>query len=133
MDENRLNVLFTFYFIGRKVKGHYKKENKDIIFETAILNILRHGEVTISDLAKKMYSKVSSISEKISLMEEKGLISRHEKEEDKRESYVSLTSRGKAKVEEVIKMMGKHCVEMTRNISDNEITRLLPLLQKFLD
>lgn len=132
MINPRVAFLFTMYLIGRRVRGHYKNKNEDGMLKAAILNILVEKSYTISQIAQKVSTKLSAISEKIIEMEREGLIEKV-KQEDGRELYVNLTPEGKQKIQETIKTMQQHCVEATYKLTDEEIKTLLPLLGKIAD
>jgi len=132
MDETRVDFLFTLYFIGRKVKGHYKKENKDLMLSAAILHLLQKREYTLSQLAKILYSKLSSLSEKITAMETEGLIKKINKEDDEREQYILLTTMGRKKVERTLEIMKLHCMEFTKSVSNDELRHINPILKKII-
>ena len=132
MDETRVEFLFNLYFIGRKVKGHYKKENKDLMLSAAILHLLQAREYTLSDLAKIMYSKLSSLSEKVTALESEGLIKKVTKEGDEREQFISLTPLGKRKVEKTLEIMKLHCMDFVGNITNEELKRINPILKKII-
>lgn len=132
MDDTRVDFLFTLYFIGRKVKGHYKKENTDLMLSAAILHLLQKREYTLSDLAKIMYSKLSSLSEKITTLEGEGLIKKVSKEEDEREQYVSLTALGKKRVEKTLGIMKLHCMDFAGNVTNEELKHINPILKKII-
>ena len=132
MNDNRVDFLFSLYFMGRMVKGHYKEENKDLMLSAAILHILQGKEYTLSELAKIMYSKLSSLSEKVAQMEAEGLIKKTSKKDDEREQYISLTLAGKKKVEKTLEMMKSHCLEFTKNVTDAELRTINPILKKMI-
>jgi DNA-binding MarR family transcriptional regulator len=132
MDDTRVDFLFTLYFIGRKVKGHYKEENKDLMLSATILHLLQKREYTLSHLAKILYSKLSSLSEKITAMESEGLVKKVSKAEDEREQYISLTAAGKKKVEKTLEMMKTHCAEFMNGVSDAELKQVNPVLKKMI-
>lgn len=128
----RIDFLFTLYFIGRKVRGHYKQENKDLMLTAAILHLLQKKEYTLSELAKIMYSKLSSLSEKISELEQEGFIKKISKEGDEREQYLSLTTEGKKRIEKTLSVMRQYCLEFTNNLTQGELQTVTPLLKKMV-
>jgi len=132
MNDMRIDFLFTLYFIGRKVRGHYKQENKDLMLTAAILHLLQKKEYTLSELAKIMYSKLSSLSEKISELEQEGFIKRISKEGDEREQYLSLTTEGKKRIEKTLSVMRQYCLEFTNNLTQGELQTVTPLLKKMV-
>jgi len=128
----RVDFLFTLYFIGRKVRGHYKQENKDLMLTAAILHLLQKKEYTLSELAKIMYSKLSSLSEKISELEQEGFIKKISKEGDEREQSLSLTTEGKKRIEKTLSVMRQYCLEFTNNLTQGELQTVTPLLKKMV-
>jgi len=132
MDDTRVDFLFTLYYIGRKVKGHYKKANKDIMLSAAILHLLQKRGYTLSQLAKILYSKLSSLSERITAMEEEGLIKKINKEGDEREQCISLTTLGKKKVEKTLSLMRLHCMEFTKGVTNDDLQKINPILKKMI-
>jgi len=118
--------------MGRMVKGHYKEENKDLMLSAAILHILQGKEYTLSELAKIVYSKLSSLSEKIAQMEKEGLIKKTNKEDDERGQYISLTPAGKKRVEKTLEVMKSHCIEFTKNVTNDELRTINPILKKMI-
>ena len=128
----RVDFLFTLYFIGRKVRGHYKQENKDLMLTVAILHLLQKKEYTLSELAKIMYSKLSSLSEKISELEQEGFIKKISKEGDEREQSLSLTTEGKKRIEKTLSVMRQYCLEFTNNLTQGELQTVTPLLKKMV-
>jgi len=132
MDDSRVDFLFTLYFIGRKVKGHYKVENKDLMLSAAILHLLQKKEYTLSELAKIMYSKLSALSEKMTEMEHEGLIKKVSRTGDEREQYISLTPMGMKKIAKTLNVMRQHCLKFTGNLSQEELQTVNPLLKKLV-
>jgi len=132
MNNTRIDFLFTLYFIGRKIKGHYKVENKDVMLSAAILHLLQKKEYTLSEMAKILYSKLSSLSEKISEMENEGLVQKVCREGDEREQYIFLSEKGKKSIEKTLSSMKLHCLEFIKNLSDSELKIINPLLKKMI-
>lgn len=132
MDDSRVDFLFTLYFIGRKVKGHYKQANKDHMLTAAILHLLQKQSYTLSELSKILYSKLSSLSEKISELEHEELIVKSNKEGDDREQCISLSGKGKKQVEKTLGVMKLHCMEFTKGVTNEELKHINPLLKKMI-
>lgn len=132
MDDARVDFLFTLYFIGRMVKGHYKEANKDLMLSAAILHILQKKELTLSELAKILYSKLSALSEKITQLENEGFIKKTSRGEDEREQYLSLTLNGKKRIEKTLGVMRQHCMEFTSNLTEADLETINPVLKKMV-
>lgn len=132
MNDMRIEFLFTLYYIGRKVRGHYKNKNADIMLTATILHILAHEAYTLSKLSEKVYSKMSSLSEKITLMVAEGLVEKRGTETDERETIISITPKGKKYSEEIFEKMKVHCREFTKHMSDKDVAQATDLMQKLL-
>jgi len=132
MDDMRIEFLFTLYFIGRKVRAYYKNKNADIMLTATILHILGQEACTLSKLSEKVYSKMSSLSEKITLMVAEGLVEKKTTEADERETIITITSKGKKYSEMIFAKMKVHCMEFTKHMSDKDVSQATDLMQKLL-
>lgn len=129
MVTKRIKLLFSFYMFARMIKGHYKKQNEDIMLQVAILNLLSENKYTVSSLAQKLFIKISGISEKISELEKQGLIQKS-KSDDGRETALVLTEKGSSVLHEFINRMDTHCTGITHNLNDQDIDKGIELLEK---
>lgn len=132
MGDARVDFLFTLYFIGRRIKGEHKKHNEDVMLHMTILHLLSKREWTLSELSKKVYSKLSALSEKISHMESEGLVKRHHKKEDEREIALCLTPKGVSHAKEGIEKMKMYCTAFTESLTEQETQTVTKLLQKLI-
>lgn len=132
MGDARVDFLFTLYFIGRRIKGEHKKHNEDVMLHMTILHLLLKEEHTLSELSKKVYSKLSALSEKISHLESEGLVKRHHKKEDEREIALCLTPKGVVQAKAGIDRMKLYCTSFTESLSESETKTVTQLLQKLL-
>jgi len=132
MDDMRVEFLYTLYFIGRKVKGHYRKKNADIMLTATILHILGKEEQTLSKLSEKVYSKISSLSEKVSEMETDGLVKKMHTGDDERETTILITEKGKKYSAMIFEKMRTHCLEFTKHMSEKDVVDATNLMQKLL-
>ncbi|MFH0772928.1 MAG: MarR family winged helix-turn-helix transcriptional regulator [bacterium] len=132
MDDTRIEFLYALYFIGRKIKSHYKKKNTDVMLTAAILHSLSKQECTLSKLSEKVYSKVSSLSEKITVMQENGLLRKSNTEDDERETILSITSKGEKYSAIMLEKMKVHCMEFTKRMSNKNVVEAMTLMQKLL-
>lgn len=132
MGDVRVDFLFTLFFIGRRIKGEHKKHNEDVMLHMTILHLLYKKECTLSELSKKVYSKLSSLSEKISHMESDGLIKRQQKTDDGREVELRLTPKGVSAARDAEIKMKRYCTALTHSLTDAETKIVTQLLQKLL-
>lgn len=132
MDDMRIEFLFTLYYIGRKVRGHYKDKNADIMLTATILHILGQEPCSLSKLSEKVYSKMSSLSEKITLLVAEGLVEKKGTETDERETIISITPKGKKYSQMIFEKMKIHCKEFTKHMTDKDVTQATDLMQKLL-
>jgi|GEM_PF-2229688 len=129
MDNRRVAFLFSLYLIGRRVRGHYRNKNEDIMLEATILMLLTKKKFTVSEIAVRLSTKISSVSEKLIHMENAKLISKV-KQQDGRESYLKLTRNGTNHIKKIMDIMKEHCLEMTDALTDTEVETVGPILEK---
>jgi len=132
MGDVRVDFLFTLYFIGRRIKGEHKKHNEDLMLQMTILHLLSQKDHTLSELSKKVYSKLSALSEKIANLERGGLVQRNHKVEDGREIWLSLTPLGVSEANNGIIKMKQYCTAFTESLTDAETQTVTTLLQKLI-
>jgi len=133
MDSNaQIDLLFTLYFVGRKVKSEYRHRNEDKMLDAAILHLLHKRAYTLSELAKKLYSKLSSVSEKLTQMEKEGYIMRKDKKDDEREIEITLSTKGIGYVHKNTYILRQHCVQFMHKMTKEDVVVVNRLMQKLL-
>ena len=94
--------------------------------------------ITATELAEKLHVTPSLVSQNLGVLEEKRIIIRERSKDDRRITYVKLTSRGKkiAKCPEKRHRMSKTIEEFLNYLGpedSEEFARLFGLLSEFLD
>jgi len=118
-------------------KQMYSADTYSMTEIETIRHLLRHTSLLPSELAALTRIKTQSMSQILNKMEKQGVITRTSSSEDKRKVYISLTTLGKEKVEE-IKYQGdewlKHLIEESLTIEEQELlAQALPVLNKLID
>lgn len=88
------------------------------------------GTISQKDLATLLSVRPASVSEILSKLEQKDLITRTPCVHDKRISYISLTAKGKEETKRIRKDRAKAHSEMLLNLSEEEKEQMLIALQK---
>lgn len=127
--DNQISFLFQLYLTGRRIRAKFKHRNEDVMLRVTTFMLLEKNKLTVSQLAEKLYSKVSAISEQMHDMEEEGCVKKN-KEEDGRESYIELTEKGKEKLGAYIAGMKSHYSLMKGRLTDEEKACFLKVLEK---
>lgn len=99
------------------------------MLEATILMLLTKKKFTVSEIAVRLSTKISSVSEKLIHMENAKLISKV-KQQDGRESYLKLTRNGTNHIKKIMDIMKEHCLEMTDALTDTEVETVGPILEK---
>ncbi|MDL2324485.1 MarR family transcriptional regulator [Ruminococcaceae bacterium OttesenSCG-928-A16] len=95
-------------------------KRSDLAMLGTIDRMLNHGEkkVTVSMLARQLQQSMPGVSQKITLLEEKGYVKREGDKADRRVIYIELTNKGKevahaslgeflGRIESALNMMGE--------------------------
>lgn len=97
---------------------HFNKEKED-------------GMLTVSELAAKTHTKPSAVSRSLKILEERGLIERTVNRDDRRNTYVTVSEKGK----DEWKRMEAVCLEFARSVlsrmDEREIENLISYVNHF--
>ncbi|HEY5508704.1 MAG TPA: MarR family transcriptional regulator [Paludibacter sp.] len=118
-------------------KQMYSADTYSMTEIETIRHLLRHTSLLPSELATLTRIKTQSMSQILNKMEKQGVILKTPCTEDKRKVYISLTSFGNEKVDE-IKYHGdewlKHLIEESLTPEEQELlAKALPLLNKLIE
>ena len=91
------------------------------------------GEMNQCGIASRLGIRPQSLSELIVKMESDGLISRRQSDEDKRSIIVSLTDKGRARVENFRSAHRQNAVDFLSPLSDNEKKELADMLKRLIE
>ena len=95
--------------------------------------LLDNGPMPQSQLAAQLGIRPQSLSELICKVEADGLVSRKQSEEDKRQTIVSLTDKGRAGVETFRQAHRQHAAEFLSPLTDEEKQQIAVILRKLMD
>ena len=130
MYNYKLDVLFRMFLFGRKVTFKSRLQNTDQMLKTVMLVLLCEKSLSISDLADKIGTTVSTISEKISILEKEALIERT-KIKDTRVTIIKITNAGTKFITDfTTKRMPVLDVDKKVNLTQKEARLLLSLMDK---
>ncbi|MBQ2727213.1 MAG: MarR family transcriptional regulator [Clostridia bacterium] len=95
--------------------------------------LMDNGPMVQSQLAAQLGIRPQSLSELICKVEADGMVTRRQSEEDKRQTIVSLTEKGKASVESFRSAHRKHAQDFLAPLTDEEKHQLSEILRKLID
>ena len=102
----------------------------------AMRNIMDKGEdgkITISELAEKTKVLPSAISRTLRGLEDKGYVERTVNKNDRRNTYVEMTDRGKEVTQEVREIMCDYGKAVLSKLDENELSQLISYLNNIYD
>lgn len=97
----------------------------------AVLEALYHkGDLTINEIIESILSTSGNMTVVINNLEKDGMVERHINPNDKRSSLISITEKGKIKIEEIFPIHLKDLEANLQALSDEEKQILIDLLKK---
>jgi DNA-binding MarR family transcriptional regulator len=98
-------ILETVPLVMRHLWAEMRQdENFLIVPHFRLLWILRHHACSLSELAEKQAVSLPTMSNSVSILEDKGWVARNRSDEDRRKVVIELTDAGRAVLEEA----GRH-------------------------
>ena len=129
--------IFATYWINytsRHVQKRFEKCLRPMGFGLAYVGVAteleKSGPLLQRDLAKHYEVEQPTMAALITRMERDGVVSRKAHPEDKRASLISLTTKGRAKLPEIKRMLVDEAQEATAGLSDAETQTLISLLKR---
>lgn len=95
--------------------------------------LMDNGPMIQSQIAARMGIRPQSLSELICKAEADGMVTRRQSEEDKRQTIVSLTEKGRANVETFRSAHKQHAQDFLAPLTDDEKQQLASVLHKLID
>lgn len=126
--------LGIFYHQSHQYLKEYIQDDQLLSMEQPIILylILRFQPVLQKDLAKMMQIQPATISMHLKRMEAEGYIKKESGKQDKRQSFVSLTDKGKDFLKNGYERVMDFSHDVTDALSDQEVMQLQNLLDKML-
>jgi DNA-binding MarR family transcriptional regulator len=135
-DSNDLN-LKVLVSMSRATQALHKRatnifsEGGLTTSQFAVLETLYHkGDLIINEIIKKVLSTSGNITVVINNLEKQQLVERYTNPEDKRSCLISITEKGKKKVEEIFPKHLKDLEDNLEILSTEEKELLIELLKK---
>lgn len=91
------------------------------------------GKITISELAKKTRVLPSAISRTLKRLEEKGYVERTVNKNDRRNTYVEITDRGREVAQEVREIMRDYGEAVLSKLDEEELSMFISYLNNIYD
>lgn len=91
------------------------------------------GKIMISELAKKTRVLPSAISRTLKRLEEKGYVERTVNKNDRRNTYVEITDRGREVAQEVREIMRDYGEAVLSKFDEEELSMLISYLNNIYD
>lgn len=98
-----------------------------------LLNYYKDDKMTVSQIAEKLNVPIPSISRSIKAMEEKAWIKRYSNPEDRRTTYVEITSQGTDKYRLVKKEVNSSITRVLSKYDPEEIKDFIDLGNRLSD
>jgi len=148
LDEEILGMLRRFNAMSRrhpKQQDHVppadgetgvvppEPENKTHGRGRLIALLMDNGPMAQSQIAAHLGIRPQSLSELICKVEADGLVTRRQSAEDKRQTIVSITEKGRANVESFRCAHKKHAEELFAPLTEEEKLALASALRKIID
>lgn len=104
-----------------------------ILVAVAVVTQRRPEGVTMKELADMSHTTMSAASKKIRILEEKGLIERRTSKTDRRNSYITLSEKGKAICEKERKRKNDWLLKVIRRMGEDDMEQLITLSNRMFD
>jgi DNA-binding MarR family transcriptional regulator len=95
---------------------------------SALVTVELHGPMRIGDVADREGVSAATATRLVASLEERGLLERATDDSDRRSSYVSLTSSGRAQLESVRKIRTAKLAQRLARLDPADVRRLIDVL-----
>lgn len=99
----------------------------------AMYYLLKHGQLSQAELADKMDIKASTVVRLIDRMEKEHLLIREKDTQDRRVTYLSLSEKGRTRIEELLPEGETMSRVFSQGISDEEFAVFKAVLDKMVN
>lgn len=111
----------------------HEPENRNHGRGRLVAMLMDNGPMVQSRIAERMGIRPQSLSELIAKAESDGMVTRRQSEEDKRQTIVTLTEKGRESVESFRCAHRQHAEEFLAPLTDEEKQQLLSVLRKLME
>jgi DNA-binding MarR family transcriptional regulator len=134
LNDSNLKVIIS---LSRVTQALHKRAGKIFnqggltISQFAVLEVLYHkGELTINEIIENILSTSGNMTVVINNLEKDSLIVRHINPVDKRSCLISITEKGKKKIEEIFPNHLKDLEMSFQNLTEEEKQTLIKIVKK---
>ena len=130
-----LDMLFTIYLVGRKMKQVAKKHHpiqiQDLMLEMGMLRLIDSQPRSVSELANMLSTGLSATSERIKALVKSGFVLQ-KSGSDARQNWCQITPKGKKHLQTTLQHMANSCHTFADTFSVAEITTVQHVMTKIL-
>ncbi len=130
-------LCFRLYTAARLIAGAYGPyfETLGITYPQylVLLVLWEKDQQPVNDIAKRLHLETNTVTPLLQRMERQGLVTRIKGEVDTRQRIVCLTAAGKAMEEKAKDIPNRLGAEVTKHVSIEELTSLIPSLDKLIE
>ena len=139
-DINTENMSYSQKFAAIIARLHKLKLSNiltgisEIEFKTmsAISRISKSGDVKVSDIARYLELSAPAVSRTMKSLEEKEYIERHTDKQDRRNTFVKLTTKGEKQLKAWMKVFEEFSEAIFARLGDEKSNQLLEDLEAFV-
>lgn len=135
-NQELLEVLFSIYLVGRKMKQvakkHHPAQIHDLMLEMGILRLIADQPRLVSELADLLSTGLSATSERIKALVKAGFV-RQNSGDDARQNWCGITSKGKKHLQITQAHMTQNCHAFAGSFSISELATVKEFMTKMLE
>lgn len=132
-DESIRSVNETSYLFAEYVCGEFEKIGMRFSYRHILKPLMDNKSLTQLELVKITGQKPPTISITLRNMERDGIVSREKNDDDRRETHVCLTEKGKKMYAKVVEVLDEAQEIMLRGLSEKELKAMRTTLAKMDD
>ena len=130
-----LDLLFTIYLVGRKMKQVAKKNHpvhiQDLMLEMGMLRLIADQPRSVSELAEALSTGLSATSERIKMLVKSEFVLQTSGS-DARQNWCQITPKGKQHLQVTLQQMSQSCHVFADTFSNTELTTVKNVMTKIL-
>ncbi len=130
-------MLETFHILHCNLlhdfKYHMQDDNLNKTQRRVLMHLYHNDMNTMSTLCKKTELQQGSMTSVIDSLEELGYVERNRGEKDRRKLFISLTSKGIKKAEQIQEKMNQYLAEKFKKLSKEDVENFSNILDQLKD
>jgi DNA-binding MarR family transcriptional regulator len=139
LDTSGLEVLWRISFLHKDLKRSIDKRLAKVELPNWAFDVLaslrRQGvpyTMSPSELCEAAMLTSGAMTNRLDRLEDGGLVERHPDPDDRRSLAVQLTEKGKARIDEALKIRFEHANKVLSSLGESERGQLVDLLRKLI-